>query len=123
VLVLGSNKYLNPEKTAAEIALLNMALMDQDLSGLPLIILTDDAEFTAANIDNLVWVTFTRSNPAADMYGVNDFTVNKHWGCKGSMIIDARKKPHHAPELIKDVAVEAKIDEMGKKGGALYGLV
>jgi 4-hydroxy-3-polyprenylbenzoate decarboxylase len=122
-LVLAANKYLNPEKTAAEIALLNMALIDQDLSGLPLIILADDAEFTAATIDNFVWVTFTRSNPAADIYGINDFTINKHWGCKGSMIIDARKKPHHAPELIKDGVVEAKINEMGKEGGALFGVV
>lgn len=122
VLVLESNKYLNPDKTAAEIALLNMVLMDQDLSGLPLIILADDSIFTAATIDNLVWVTFTRSNPAADIYGINDFSINKHWGCKGPMIIDARKKPHHAPELIKDGAVEAKLEEMAQEGGALYGL-
>jgi 4-hydroxy-3-polyprenylbenzoate decarboxylase len=123
VLVLQAGAYLNAAKTAAEIALLNMALISQDLAGLPLVVLADDATFTAANIDNLVWVTFTRSNPAADIYGINDFTENKHWGCKGSLIIDARKKPHHAPELIKDVAVEAKIDEMAKVGGALYGVV
>ncbi|UKT65796.1 UbiD family decarboxylase [Pedobacter mucosus] len=110
ILVLGCDQYQSPEKTAAEIALLNIALIDQDLSGFPLIIMADDAEFTANNIDNLVWVAFTRSNPAADIYGINDFTVNKHWGCKGSLIIDARKKPHHAPELIKDSTVERKID-------------
>ncbi|WP_293310042.1 UbiD family decarboxylase [Pedobacter sp. UBA5917] len=123
VLVLEGNKYLNPEKTAAEIAMLNMALIDQNLAGLPLIILADDATFTAATIDNLVWVAFTRSNPAADIYGINDFTINKHWGCKGSMIIDARKKPHHAPELIRDDVVEAKINERAKEGGALFGVV
>lgn len=122
VLVLGSEKYLNPEKTAAEIALLNMSLMDQDLSGLPLIILADDAEFTAANIDNLVWVAFTRSNPAADIYGINDFTINKHWGCKGSLIIDARKKPHHAPELIKDPEVEKRLDTLAQEGSSLHGI-
>jgi 4-hydroxy-3-polyprenylbenzoate decarboxylase len=86
-----------------------------------LIILADDAIFTAATTDNLVWVTFTRSNPAADIYGINDFSINKHWGCKGPMIIDARKKPHHAPELINDAAVEAKFDEMSKEGGRLLG--
>ncbi|WP_175634407.1 UbiD family decarboxylase [Pedobacter ghigonis] len=123
VLVLQAGAYLNAEKTAAEIAQLNMALIDQDLAGLPLIVLADDASFTAANIDNLVWVTFTRSNPAVDIYGINDFTENKHWGCKGSLIIDARKKPHHAPELIKDAAVEAKIDEMSREGRELFGVV
>ncbi|MBB6236575.1 4-hydroxy-3-polyprenylbenzoate decarboxylase [Pedobacter sp. AK013] len=123
VLVLESHQYLNPEKTAAEIALLNMVLMDQDLSGLPLIILADDATFTAETIDNLVWVAFTRSNPAADIYGINDFTINKHWGCKGSLIIDARKKPHHAPELIKDPEIEKKLDALAQKGGSLYGII
>ncbi|MFC1225835.1 UbiD family decarboxylase [Pedobacter sp. BG31] len=123
ILVLQGNKYKNAEKTAAEMAMLNMALMNQDLSGLPLIILADDALFTAATVNNFVWVTFTRSNPAADIYGINDFTINKHWGCKGPLVIDARKKPHHAPELIKDAMVEAKIDEMGKEGARLFGMI
>ncbi|WP_421943963.1 UbiD family decarboxylase [Pedobacter sp.] len=123
VLVLQAEPYQNPEKTAAEIAKLNMALIDKDLSGLPLIVLCDDSEFVAANINNLVWVAFTRSNPAADIYGINDFTIDKHWGCKGPMIIDARKKPHHAPELIKDIEVEAKINEMAQEGGVLHGII
>jgi len=123
VFAIQTQNYQSAEKTAAEIASLNMALIDTDLSGLPLIVLCDDAGFTAENINNLVWVAFTRSNPAADIYGINDFTLNKHWGCKGSLIIDARKKPHHAPELIKSAVVEAKIDEMGKSGGVLFEVV
>lgn len=123
VFAIQTQKYQSAEKTAAEITSLNLALMDADLSGLPLIVICDDADFTAENINNLVWVTFTRSNPAADVYGINDFTINKHWGCKGSLIIDARKKPHHAPELIKSATVEARIDEMGKSGGALFGVI
>ena len=123
IFTLQAEPYKNAEKTAAEIASLNISLIDSDLSGLPLIILCDDSSFTAQNINNLVWVTFTRSNPAADIYGINDFTNNKHWGCKGSLIIDARKKPHHAPELLKNEAVEQKIDEMKKEGGSLFGLI
>lgn len=123
VLVLGCNKYLSQEKTAAEIALLNIALIDQDLSGFPLIILADDAAFTAKNIENLVWVAFTRSNPAADIYGINDFTINKHWGCKGPMIIDARKKPHHAPELIKDAEVERRINLLAQPDQPLHNII
>jgi len=123
VFAIQTQNYQSAEKTAAEIVMLNLALMDIDLSGLPLIVLCDDATFTAETINNLVWITFTRSNPAADIYGVNDFTINKHWGCKSSLIIDARKKPHHAPELIKSATVEAKIDEMCRKGGALFGVV
>ncbi|QPH40160.1 UbiD family decarboxylase [Pedobacter endophyticus] len=123
IMVLECDKYINHDKTAVEMALLNSSLIDQDLSGLPLIIIADDAKFTAANIDNLVWVSFTRSNPAADIYGVNDFTINKHWGCKGPLIIDARKKPHHAPELIRDAAVEAKINKLAENGMPLHGVI
>jgi 4-hydroxy-3-polyprenylbenzoate decarboxylase len=70
-----------------------------ELQDIPLIVLCDDSSFCAASINNFVWVTFTRSNPSHDVFGVDAFTENKHWGCKGPLIIDARKKPHHAPEL------------------------
>jgi 4-hydroxy-3-polyprenylbenzoate decarboxylase len=122
VLAIKGNPY-QYDTAKQEIALLKAHLKAEDLSTLPLIVLCNDAEFTAATINNLVWVTFTRSNPATDIDGVNDFTVNKHWGCNGPLIIDARKKPHHAPELIKDSEVEKKIDRMGEKGGSLYGII
>ena len=98
-------------------------LKDEELSGLPLLVLCDDAGFTAQSINNFVWVTFTRSNPAHDIYGISSFTGNKHWGCKGPLIIDARIKPHHAPVLEKDPAVEKSVDKMGEKGGELYGVI
>lgn len=123
VMMLECDKFVSAEKTAVEIARLNISLIDQDLSGFPLLILVDDAEFASANIDNLVWIAFTRSNPAADIYGINDFTINKHWGCKGSLIIDARKKPHHAPELIRNADVEKKVDQMGRPDGSLSGII
>jgi 4-hydroxy-3-polyprenylbenzoate decarboxylase len=98
-------------------------LAEMELSGLPLIVLCDDAAFTAQSINNFVWVTFTRSNPSHDIYGINSFTENKHWGCHGPLMIDARIKPHHAPELIKDPGVEKLVDKMGAKGGALHGII
>ncbi|MGY3213908.1 UbiD family decarboxylase [Mucilaginibacter sp. HD30] len=96
---------------------------ETDLSGLPLMVLCDDAAFTAANINNFVWVTFTRSNPSHDIYGINEFTEHKHWGCHGPLIIDARIKPHHAPVLVKDPEVEKLVDKMGESGGELYGVI
>lgn len=98
-------------------------LGEADLSGLPLMVLCDDAAFTAQSINNFVWVTFTRSNPSHDIYGINSFTEHKHWGCNGPLIIDARIKPHHAPVLERDPAVEKLVDTMGEKGGALYGII
>ncbi len=96
---------------------------EMDLEGLPLIVLCDDAAFAAQNINNFVWVTFTRSNPSHDIYGINEFTEHKHWGCNGPLIIDARIKPHHAPVLEKDAEVEKLVDKMGESGGALYGVI
>ncbi|WP_316765672.1 UbiD family decarboxylase [Pedobacter frigiditerrae] len=122
VLVIKGNDY-QYDSAKTQIESLKSHLKSEDLSSLPLIVVCDDAEFTAANINNLVWVTFTRSNPATDIDGANDFTTNKHWGCNGPLIIDARKKPHHAPELIKDPTVEKKIDRMGEKGGSLCGVI
>jgi len=98
-------------------------IADRDLSGLALMVLCDDAAFTAANVNNLVWIAFTRSNPAHDIYGVASFIQHKHWGCRGPLIIDARKKPHHAPELIKDPQVEKRVDALGASGGPLYGII
>ena len=103
--------------------ILQETLGEADTLGLPLIVLCDDAAFTAQSINNFVWVTFTRSNPSHDIYGINSFTEHKHWGCRGPLIIDARIKPHHAPVLEKDPAVEKLVDDMGAKGRVLHGVI
>ncbi|HLT86839.1 MAG TPA: UbiD family decarboxylase [Sphingobacterium sp.] len=95
----------------------------QDWDGIQLIVLADDAAFTTDTINNFVWVTFTRSNPAYDIYGIDSFTSFKHWGCRGPVVIDARRKPHHAPDLIKDETVERRVDSLGAKGGSLHGII
>lgn len=89
----------------------------------PLIVLCDDSAFTAASLDNFLWVSFTRSNPAHDIYGIDSFIRMKHWGCSGPLIIDARIKPHHAPPLEMDPAVVKKTERLFDKGGSLYGVL
>jgi 4-hydroxy-3-polyprenylbenzoate decarboxylase len=89
----------------------------------PLVVVVDDAEFTARTLNNFLWVTFTRSNPAADVYGVDAFTSQKHWGCRGSLVIDARIKPHHAPPLVEDADVARRVDALGASGGPLAGII
>ena len=123
VLAVEVPKYINDKDIGDMLSILDEHFIDAELSGLPLIILCDDAAFTAQNLDNFVWVTFTRSNPSHDIYGVHSFTEHKHWGCKGPLIINARIKPHHAPVLEKDPAVEKLVDKMGEKGGVLHGII
>jgi 4-hydroxy-3-polyprenylbenzoate decarboxylase len=67
-------------------------------------------------------VTFTRSDPASDVYGFEASTRAKHWGCRGPLVIDARKKPRHAPELSEDPALVRKVEGMASPGGPLHGL-
>lgn len=93
------------------------------LNQFPLILIVDDSEFCAATLNNWLWVTFTRSNPAADIYGIGSATRAKHWGCEGSLIIDARIKPQHAPPLIDDPLIEKQVDALGAKGGPLQGII
>ncbi len=79
---------------------------------LPLVLLVDDADFTTATLNNFLWVTFTRTNPSHDLHGIESHFENKHWVCRGALLMDARKKPHHAPELISDAAVKSKVEQM-----------
>lgn len=89
----------------------------------PLIIVVDDSDFTSRTLENFLWVTFTRSNPAADIYGIGAFIQCKHWGCRGPLVIDARIKPHHAPPLEDDPEVEKRVDALGAPGGPLHGII
>jgi 4-hydroxy-3-polyprenylbenzoate decarboxylase len=70
-----------------------------------------------------LWVTFTRSAPASDIEGIGSFCHVKHWGCHGSLVIDARRKSFHAPPLDDDPEVERRVDRLGAPGGLLHGLI
>jgi 4-hydroxy-3-polyprenylbenzoate decarboxylase len=92
------------------------------INAFPLVVLVDDSELCARSLDNFLWVTFTRSNPAIDLDGIGAATVCKHWGCTGSLVIDARQKRHHAPPLLEDKKVSARVDTLFASGGPLAGL-
>ncbi|QDV36050.1 UbiD family decarboxylase [Tautonia plasticadhaerens] len=93
------------------------------INAFPMVVLVDDSDFATRSIRNFLWVTFTRSNPAADLAGIGAFTHQKHWGCKGSLVVDARIKPHHAPPLEDDPEVDRRVDALGAPGGPLHGII
>lgn len=124
IVALQLSAFETYEKAQVEIELIQQQLEQQAtaLAGTALIILCDDAQFVAASLNNFLWVSFTRCNPSHDIHGVGAFTQNKHWGCTGPLMIDARIKPHHAPALVLDPEVEKRINRLWEKGGSLYGL-
>lgn len=97
--------------------------VDDPINDFPLILIVDDSEFCATTLNNWLWVCFTRSNPAADIYGIDSSSQAKHWGCSGSLLIDARSKLHHAPALIDDPEVEKQVDQLAVNGGPLHGII
>jgi 4-hydroxy-3-polyprenylbenzoate decarboxylase len=120
VLALRGPKYQDGSDLAKLCAQLDAS---HAINAFPLVVLCDDSDFCARTLDNFLWVTFTRSNPAVDVDGIGSFVRHKHWGCTGAVVIDARIKPWHAPPLVPDANVSAKIDELAKRGGPLFGIV
>lgn len=92
------------------------------LSTFPLIVVVDDAEFVSRALNNFLWAVFTRSDPARDVSGVGAFVQRKHWGCRGSVVIDARLKPHMPPPLDVPTEVTKRVDALFAKGGPLAGV-
>jgi 4-hydroxy-3-polyprenylbenzoate decarboxylase len=97
--------------------------MNHPLNAFPLVVIVDESNFTSRTLNNFLWATFTRSNPAADVHGIGEFVREKHWGCRGSLLIDARIKPHHAPPLVEDPEVAKRVDRLGAPGGPLHGII
>jgi 4-hydroxy-3-polyprenylbenzoate decarboxylase len=112
----------NPQSTNGDIEQFCRAFT-RDALAFRWIVIVDDSRFVAESLRNFLWVTFTRSNPAADIHGIESFVQEKHWGCRGPLVIDARLKPHHAPPLVEDAAISRRVDALAAPGGPLYGIL
>ena len=107
---------------ATDVDIIRFCASFPPLAQFPLIAIVDDSEFTARTLTNFLWVVFTRSDPAQDVHGVGAFVHCKHWGCRGSLVIDARLKPHMPPPLESDPAVKRRVDALFANGGPLHGI-
>ncbi len=125
IVVLQTEAFTSYEKAHHQMEQLDTQLKDKlnELNQVPMIVIADDSNFVSASLNNFLWVTFTRCNPSHDIYGIQSFVQNKHWGCKGPLIIDARIKPHHAPPVTTDTETDKKIAHLFNKGGSLYGIL
>jgi len=91
------------------------ALLEHE--GVVMIIRTEDPKWMATDLNNFLWAAFTRTNPSHDIEAIDAFITNKHWGAKGPLVFDATIKPHHAPPVLKDAAVEKRVDAILEKYG------
>ncbi len=119
VLVVRGEQYSSPSSRQSLESICDELPTDAWRDSYPLVVVCDDSTFTAHCIENFVWTTFTRSNPAIDVYGIGASQQDKHFGCTGSLVIDARTKSHHAPGLIEDPATSLKVDARAARGGEL----
>jgi 4-hydroxy-3-polyprenylbenzoate decarboxylase len=119
VIGLQLEKFSTYENARAEIKQLGTFINSNisEFTGIVQVVIYDDFKFNSMDesLNDYVWITYTRSNPSHDIYGVTEFIENKHWGCAGPMIIDARRKPHHAPELKPDANAWKKAEEILRK--------
>lgn len=123
MVVLKGPGFKTYSKAKIQINQLKKHLQTQVLESLPLFVVVDDSFFAGKSFSNFLWVTFLRSNPSHDIYGVNENIKFKHWGCSPPLIIDARIKPFHADPLVPDKKITQKVDALGKQGGPLFGII
>ncbi|MBI2391237.1 MAG: UbiD family decarboxylase [Deltaproteobacteria bacterium] len=119
VLAVRGPRFSSPE--GAEAFAASFSARDA-IARFPLVLLVDDSDLVARSLDDFLWVTFTRSDPAVDVHGIESSYAHKAWGCRASIVVDARTKPHHAPPLEMDAQVIRRVDALAAPGGPLHGL-
>ena len=75
----------------------------------PLIVLHDDAG-VANSASDFLWSTWTRFEPAADIYSANTSVMRHHLVYKAPIVIDARTKPGFPAELVVRGDIAEKVD-------------
>src|SRR6266851_8453425 len=92
-LVVEGSPYLDEPQQAARLA------REPALAQWPLVILHDDAG-VAGSMTDFLWSTWTRFEPAGDIYAAETNVVRHHLSYRGPMVIDARRKPSLPDELV-----------------------
>jgi UbiD family decarboxylase len=102
-LVLQGGSYDDDPEQAARIA------NDATVASWPLVILHDDAS-VASSTKDFLWSTWTRFEPASDIYAAKTEVIRHHLTYSGPIVIDARTKPGFPKELIVRDDIAALVD-------------
>lgn len=92
-LVLGGASYSDDESLASRVA------TDATLTQWPLVVLHDNVRVAESSADFL-WATWTRFEPAADIYASQTTVYRHHLAYRMPIVIDARTKPGFPKELV-----------------------
>ncbi len=117
IVAVDSPKFLDEKSGQAQAEFFSKSFQAVENETVAMVVLCDEARFMAASVENFLWATFTRTNPSHDIHGVGSFIENKHWGCRGPLVVDARSKPHHAPELVEDPDSGRRADAILSRAG------
>jgi UbiD family decarboxylase len=92
-LVVEGKTYQEDPEQAARLA------KEPAFANWPLVILHDDAS-VARSTPNFLWSTWTRFEPASDIYAADTQVIRHHLAYTAPIVIDARTKPGFPKELI-----------------------
>jgi UbiD family decarboxylase len=104
-LVVGGPSYVAEPGAPARFA------MHAAFSNWPLVVVTDEPRRAARSAMNFLWTTFTRFEPAADLYAASTKVVRHHVSYSSPVVIDARMKPSYPRELSCREDVAATVTE------------
>lgn len=83
---------------------------DPALHAWPLVVLTDDVARATASTANFLWTTFTRFDPARDLFAAAEEIHERQLVRRPPIVVDARMKPHLPDELFCDEATRGLVD-------------
>ena len=81
---------------------------DPAIADWPLVVLVDDVSVAARNV-SFLWTTFTRFEPAADIYAAQSRLHRHHECLKAPVVFDCRLKPGYPDELMADEETSDKV--------------
>ncbi|MDQ1556952.1 MAG: 4-hydroxybenzoate decarboxylase subunit [Pyrinomonadaceae bacterium] len=102
-LVVEGAPYAEDPQQAARLA------TDEAFANWPLVVLHDDASVARSSADFL-WATWTRFEPASDIYAKKTSVVRHHLSYSTPLVIDARMKPTYPDELVVRPDIKQLVD-------------
>jgi len=103
-LVVSGDSYADSPEQAALLA------KDPAIARWPLVVLHDDT-VVARSAPDFLWSTWTRFEPAADVYAAETKVVRHHLSYQGPIVIDARTKPGFPAELVVREDIARLVDQ------------